>query len=299
MKRMIIAIIAMMCLLITNCIPVYANTIYGPNLTDEISEEDKNLIFQKTYEFINNRNEIQITENDIDYNKALKIYTNIDILNETGLNNEKLQEYTESAVCCYYVPIHFENESIDVILNKGTELTARDRANTAFSDEDIEYFENMVGRWYVVGEEVWEQRFDYIDHIEGLLEENNITDANVYVLGGISGNLATVAAVCQGDEDAGFLILNGWDTEEHLISYENPSNRIYSHEELKALAEIGGEIQPDQYGAAGLSMPYEENGNNIRNIFIAAGAATAAFAAAVIIACAVKKKRKTAYEQIQ
>lgn len=266
MKKSFVIIILILNLFAVNIMPVYANTIDGIDSSKEISEQNQQEIFQYTAEFIESHKETSIEKEDIEFNNSYKIHSNTNLLNYDILNNKNIPEITESSDYCYYVPINFENDSVNILLNKNDE----------------------TGLWEAVGFQMWDYKFDYANHLSDLLQKNSITDADVYVVGGISGNLEEVAVICRDNEDVQFLILDGWDTDTHHISNDNPDSKLYSYEEIKNMA-VFYDFEEGENGGGYIQT---ENGANSRLTYILIiGGIAAAIAIITVIAVYLKTEK--------
>ncbi len=262
MKK-IISVIMIMIVLCTGSITAYAgNMIDGLDSTVDISEENQ----QEIIKDLNESSAYEITENDVEFKKAYKVYADVpELLDYDEITEEIIKDLISEKDYCYCVAAHTQDEHIEATLNKDSE---------------------NENHWKVISAAVDTKMIDYIDSLNISLENNNVTDANVYLLGGVNGNLRTLAAVCRGNEDVQFLILYGSDEKENMYDFTSQDSRLYSYDEIKHIASLFVDM-PDHDGG-GSSYNY------LQYALIAGGAVLAAAAAAGIILVVKKRKAKAA-----
>lgn len=302
MKKIIIALMIFACLLAANCMPAYAsnsNNINGPNTAEEDLSPDYDIFFDYMNTTLNSDTQTNLTAEDIDYSKTLKIYTDINIFEEKELNIEKLLEQLENATNVYYLPVYRDGKTIYFIIGKGLPLDEELRDSGVFTEEDIEYIEYTEGRWCVGAGSIFNSEYNYIEAIKEMLEYNSIENADVYVVGGAGNGLNKIAVIFEENGNVEFNIINGFrgfDENEEPVGEIDRDYKLYSYKEMKALAERGGEMLPDQYGADGLNLQQKESTNYTQYILIGAGAALAAAVITTVIIFKSKKKAKAVEE---
>lgn len=286
MKKFIITLILLISVLFTNSIVAFAeNNIVGTNEANEVLSSDKDIIYEYAAKSLPNKIGVQISEDMISYDRAIGYCNDINLFEKSTLNNDDMREYINNSQIHYEVPVYHNGQTAILIVAKGSEVTEEDR-NT-FPQDYIEYYESIEGRYNVNGIELWSDGFDNLDYINSLLAENNVTDANIYLVGAAASNLDFIAVVCQGNDEAEFLILDGWDTDDNHINHTNPDSKLYSYKEIKKIAKNYEFNADDIGGGAG----YIEN-NNLQYALIAGGAVLGLCAVALIINFASKKKVK-------
>ncbi len=283
MKKTVSAIIAFLIVFIIST-PVYAaNRIIGMDKTDEVLFNDKELIYNYAAKSLPNKINMEINEDMISYDEAAVIYNGNTLFECNSINNKKMSEYINDADICYKIPVKGSNALL--IVAKASEVTDEDRK--IFSEEDIKYYESIAGRYVVNGIELWNYDFDNLDYVNSLLDENKIDNANVYLVSGVASNLELVAVICSEENEAQFLVLNGWITDSNHINASNPSSKLYSYKEIKKIA-VNNNFGEDYSGGSG---SYTDNSQYAA---IACGVVLALTAAAgVIIAVRKKKQQKT------
>jgi len=282
MKKTVSAIIAFVIVFIIST-PVYAaNRIIGTDKTDEVLFNDKGLIYNYAAKSLPNKINTEINEDMISYDEAAVIYNGSTLFESNSINNKKMSEYINDADICYKIPVKGSNALLTVA--KASEVTDEDRK--IFSEEDIEYYESIAGRYVVNGIELWNYDFDNLDYVNSLLDENKIDNANVYLVGAVASNLELVAVICNEEDEAQFLVLNGWITDSNHINASNPSSKLYSYKEIKKIA-VNDNFGEDYAGGSGSYI------NNSQYAAIACGAVLVLIiAAGVIIAVRKKKQQK-------
>lgn len=305
MRRIMISFAVMLCVLFAGSITAYAgsNVIDGLDTVNEDLAPDKELIYEDAEKRLYDKFEecVYISEEDIEYGKAAKFYTsmwNTDLLKDTELSYDKFQECLSKAKYYYYIPVYHNNETAILTISIGLEIDNDVRNSGCLEPEDIEKLERVKGRWHISCIEIRPYNFDYISHIESLLGQNNIENAEVYLLGGIGFGLNEVAVIFSDrNSEPQFLILGGFDENDNLISAEQPSAKLYSYAEIKKMVE---ENEQTTVPGETVYIGYENSvsSEKMKNILICSAAAVAVLAAAVIIFKA-KKKAKSIEEQAQ
>lgn len=299
MKKILIALMVFTCILVTNCIPAYAenssNIINGPNTAEEDLSPDYDIFFDYMDTVLNTDTQTSLTDEDIDYSRALKIYTDINIFEEEELNIEKLREQLKTATNVYDLPVYRDEKTIYFNIAKGLPLDEELRDSGVFTDEDIEYIEYTEGRWCVGAGSILDYEYNYIEAIEEMLAYNGIEDSDVYVVGGAGNGLNIIAVIFEENGDVEFNIINGFKgfaENEEPVGEIDRDYTLYSYEEMKALAERGGEILPDQYGAGGVNFEQEESKNYTQYILVGAGAVLVAAGITLSIILVKNKKER-------
>lgn len=286
MKKFFVTIILSITLLFTNSVVAFAgNNIVGTQEANEVLSPDKDIIYEYASNSLPSKIGVEISENMIAYDKAIGYCNDINLFEKSTLNNDDMCEYFSNSQLHYEVPVYNNEQTAILLISKGAEITEENR--DTFPQEYIEFYESIAGRYSVDGITLWTNGFDNLDYINSLLDENNVTDANVYLIGAAASNLDFVAVVCKGNDEAEFLILDGWDTDDHHINYTNPDSKLYSYKEIKKIAknyEFG-------YDSVGGGAGQIEN-SNLQYALIAGGAVLGLCAAALIINFASKKKAR-------
>lgn len=291
MKSKIIAILIAI-LVLLNCTPIYANTFIGSDTIDEIKDIEDVIV-----EDVNSYTEIEefesINNSDIDYNKMYRVYSSAGILDNDKLNNEIMQNFVDNKEYDYTMPIYCNGKNVEMILDKIEELSYEENNN--LPTDVLEFRKNNLGKWIVSSISFGTEEYDYIGTVNKMLQDNNINNANVYILSGITSiRLNTLVAVICPE--------NNEDAKIFLQSSKLDNDKLYTFDEIKAIAEQDAEelknLSEGTYGddatpiqtSVDAAAPTPDN-NKI--IIISAVSGVAVLAIAIAAICIVKKKKHT------
>ncbi len=291
MKNKIIAIV-IASLILLNCTPVFANTFFGSNNIEEIKAIENYIV-----EYVNSYTEIEefesINNSDIDYNKMYRVYSSAGILDNDKLNNEIMQNFVDNKEYDYTMPIYCNGKNVEMILDKIEELS--DEENNNLPTDVLEFRKNNLGKWIVSSISFGTEEYDYIGTVNKMLQDNNINNANVYILSGITSiRLNTLVAVICPE--------NNEDAKIFLQSSKLDNDKLYTFDEIKAIAEqdaeelknlpegtYGDDATPIQTSVDTAAPTPDKN----KIIIISAVSGVAVLAIAIAAVCIVKKKKLT------
>ncbi len=300
MKNKIIAILTV-CLIILNCTPVFANTFSGDDTVNEIKEaEDGILVFANDVVPIDDTK--QYDGSDIDYSKIYKVYPGMSkIFENTEMNNEIMQNSLKNEIYLYEVPIYENGKTILITVTKNEKLT--DETRKLFSEEEIKKYESTVGKWDASSGGIGDEIIDYKGDIEQALNDNNIENANIYLLGAICHNISLAAVICTDNPaDTKIKILEQFESEKENVGSKLDKNVLYSYDEIKVIVDADKEARKDvpADSVGGFGAPVQTSTNsaapatdNNKIIIITAISGAAVLAIAVAAICIVKKKKNT------
>lgn len=291
MKNKVIAIV-IASLILLNCTPVFANTFFGSNNIEEIKAIENYIV-----EYVNSYTEIEefesINNSDIDYNKMYRVYSSAGILDNDKLNNEIMQNFVDNKEYDYTMPIYCNGKNVEMILDKIEELSYEENNN--LPTDVLEFRKNNLGKWIVSSISFGTEEYDYIGTVNKMLQDNNINNANVYILSGITSiRLNTLVAVICPE--------NNEDAKIFLQSSKLDNDKLYTFDEIKAIAEQDAEelknLPENSYGddatpiqtSVDAAAPTPDN-NKI--IIVSAISGVAVLAIAIAAICIVKKKKHT------
>lgn len=289
MKNKIIAIV-IASLILLNCTPVFANTFFGSDNIEEIKAIENYIV-----EYANSYTEIEefesINNSDIDYNKMYRVYSSAGILDNDKLNNEIMQNFVDNKEYDYTMPIYCNGKNVEMILDKIEELS--DEENNNLPTDVLEFRKNNLGKWIVSSISFGAEEYDYIGKVNKMLQDNNINNANVYILSGITSiRLNTLVAVICPE--------NNEDAKIFLQSSKLDNDKLYTFDEIKAIAQQDAEelknLPENSYGddatpiqtSVDTAAPTTDN-NKI--IIISAVSGVAVLAIAIAAVCIIKKKK--------
>lgn len=291
MKNKIIAILIASFILL-NCTPVFANTIENTNIfvdapsVEEIIKLEKTIIYEvnSTFESEN----IHIDSNNIDYDKIITLYTDVELYKSGKPNNEQMQEAIKKSNVVHYLPIEYNEKTIMVCFQKGEELT--EESKEKLSLDTIENLEKNIGKWHIASLGIQSQIIDYKEEIQKTLKENNIENSHIYFVTELTQNITMGALICSDNNDnTQFKILRQFESKAEGDGGSTlDKNVLHSYEEIKAFADSESEIFQTDYDGAWGATPTTDN-NKI--IIISAISGVAVLAAAIAAVCIIKKKK--------
>ncbi len=289
MKNKLIAILIASFILL-NCTSVFANTFIGSDNIEEIKTVEDYVV-----EYVNSYTEIEdfepINNSDIDYNKIYRVYSSAEILDNDKLNNEIMQNFVDNKEYDYTMPIYCNGKNVEMILDKIEELS--DEENNNLPTDVLEFRKNNLEKWIVSSISFGTEEYDYIGKVNKMLQDNNINNANVYILSGITSiRLNTLVAVICPE--------NNEEAKIFLQSSKLDNDKLYTFDEIKEIAEQDAEeiksFPEGTYGddatpiqtSVDTSVPTTDN-NKI--IIISAVSGAAVLAAAIAAVCIIRKKK--------
>lgn len=278
MKKFLMPVMLFLVVL-SACVPVYAdNFISGTENADAILENDKDFISVESKDWLNEKTGFPIENREYAYNRSKCVYYNIDLLENDYIDNEKMQEYinSENVYSVYELPVYFDGGTLIMNLVKGDKIN--DSELKDMSENEAEHLKKTENRWYPQSHFVKTEHYDYIAYLEKLLLQNNINDANVYLTGGPTKALGTLAVICTGDEAAQFLILDNSDYSD---------SRLYSLDEIRQLAQETADIfdEDNPIGAG------NEKGSKIKSGIIISAVVFAAVAVSAVAVIIISRKK--------
>lgn len=264
MKKVIVPFIVLI-LIIMNSFPVYADTNITTD-TNIISElkENESLILESANKMLSSQIETAITSEDIDYDNAIKVYVDTNLLENDNLNAENLDENMADSEYIYYLPIYLNGESIYCTVVKGNEVL--EETKELLEDEDVERLLSLQNKWYVAQVDIFSNDVNYKRDMEKFIKDNYLDVFNMYFVGGLSGNIP-FSAVFSSENNVKFKIIDISNTDDEIS--EGPGDIttdkdiLYSYEDIKAMASDYN-LEPEQVGSGGLDM----NHFNMNSIII-------------------------------
>lgn len=294
MKNKIIAIFAV-CLILLNCTTAFANTFAGDDTVNEIKDAEENII-QFVNDIVLTEDFKQCSVDDIDYSKIYKVYLGMSkVFENSEMNNEIMQNCLKNENYAYYVPFYDNGKTSLATVVKNQELT--DDVKAIFPDEEIQKYEASIGKWDTSSVGIIEEIRDYKGDLEKILKDNNIENANVYLLGAISSNIRLAAVICTDNpNDTKIKIIEQFESENEDVGSKLDKNVLYSYDEIKAVVDADKEAQEDfpddAVGGVGISAQTSTpTTNNSKIIIISAVAGVAVLAIAAAAICIAKKKK--------
>lgn len=272
MKSKVIAFLAIGVILITST-PIYASTNVNSNIiVDADSIEDIKVLEEEFVDEINSTllsDDTHISSNDIDYNKMITLYTDIELYKNGKPDNAKMQEAIKDSKYVYYLPIDYNEKTILVCLQK---------------DEN-------TGKWHIASMGLQSDFIDYKGEVEKVLKENNIKNTHVYFVNELTDNITMGALICSDDSDnVWFKILKQFESKTKGDGGSTlDKDSLYSYENIKEIADSEIEAYRDGFDGAWSNTSILTDNNKI--IIISAVAGVTVLAIAVVAICIAKKKK--------
>ena len=308
MKNKIIAILTT-CLILLNCSPVLANgnnIIVGSETIDKTIFEQEDYIVDYVNDMLGEYDKSNIEKTDIDYSKIIREFVGVDIFQDDVLTDNKMQEYTANQDVYYVLPVQYDGATVLSTLKIGEPLD--DETKKTMSNEDVEFYENRIGEWYICFSNVRPRIVDnYKDIVDRVLEKNNIQNSKVYFIGSPCSHIDLAAVICnENPDDTRVLVLEQYHTECGYIEKSDAldgqvlleKETLYTYDDIKTLVDADKEaVSKLPEGSMGyLGVPLESSEtttltDNNKIIIISAVAGAAVLAIAIAAICIAKKKK--------
>lgn len=264
--------------LIFGAIPCFAvsegNVFVGNDESDEILK-DMDLILEDV-------SFLEIGQEDLDMNRIIRDYVDIDIFKENIKSPDEMREYLKNAKYIYSLPVNKENADYCLVISKGPKL----RQGAELTEKEKKYVEEREGRWGspVVGaceNETDPPIIDYNQKMKVFLSCYGIEKSETFFVGGVTTE-SVVTGICfaEGRDEPYYVALDKIDS--NACTADDIKDAVYTYDEMKEYAiEFGpGLVSGGGIGSAGTP-------NNPLLTYIIAIAALAVIVAVILI---VRKK---------
>ena len=304
MRKKIIAVL-IACLILLNCMPVYAsvgtNTLIDSETVDETIKEREDFIIKSVNKVLESEDKEKLSsDDDIDYNKIIREFYCPDLFSDGEITKEKMREYTKDQEFSYVLPVNCNDMSVVGKLRIRKPLTKEKLEK--YSEDMIEYYQSEEGKWYFSEIGSQPSLVDYKDTVIKVLEKNNIENSDVYFISGISRHIDIAALICTDNpDDARFLVLEQYGVKTGECDYLDYQvmldiNTLYTYDEIKAIVDADlAELEsiPDgEFGTPGIvTQTSTPKTDNSKTIIISSVAGVAVLAIAVAAICIAKKKK--------
>ncbi len=165
----------------------YSNSSIFSGETELTADED--LILETASNqtgFGNNK----FTVEELDYNRAFKVYINTKIAIQETLDYDNLNALLDEHV--YYLPVYHDGETYNMSLNLGKEIG--EDAYDFLDQETLDYLERVMGRWHVVLSEKSSFILDFSKIITEFIEKKDLNIDRCFVLGSVCNGLSLTLA---------------------------------------------------------------------------------------------------------
>ena len=291
MKKIVYALIAFG-LMLSSCFTAFAKTDMATvfDSTEELKQVEDTILEYVNIVMVPEFNDT-LTSEDLDYNNCVKIYRGRDLLIDDSMNEDNIIETIDKLDYDYKIFFEYENAYPLVIMSKVNKV----KEDTA---EELAELDKHIGEVDISGMSIGETKdlFQYYkEDVERFLSHSQDTYSKVHIISDLPGELRSAAMLSTENSEIRFKVLGGViDNKE--IDHNNPSDTLYTFEELKEIAANSEPVTPGYVGGLGTNTTQPSNNNAIIIASACAGAAIIIAAAAVTVICIKKKKAKAAAE---
>lgn len=207
-------------------------------LTEEIVTASNDLFLDKLSR--------EITENDVDFNNAFKIYVGIDLFKTEIDDVAEIPAAFGDDGYIYELPIYLDGNTLIVNIAKGQPLNE----NVEFTDEERQEILENVGKWQVTAIKYYDNEIvDYTTELEN--RTGRITE-NAVLVGGLPYFRYAVALLPDDNGKIENLVpLSDIPGIENINTLQSDSENIYNYEEVKNYINQLPPIAEDKAGAYG------------------------------------------------
>lgn len=279
MKKMIISLFSI-CLLLTMPVMVFAANEKEDDLTvlaDEIIETTNDLFEDKLPR--------KVTEDDLDFSNAFKIYVGVNIFSQDIDSIEDVPEVFGSDGYIYELPIYLDNDTVIVNISKGQLLNE----SVEFTDEERSSVLENEGQWQVTAIKYYEnETVDYQSELENMV---GIVPEDTVLVGGLPYFRYAVALIPKTDGSIEGIVplsdVPGIEKIEKLRvnTNEMKNSDMYDYHNIKQYINKLPEISGDEAGAYGFLDVAKPNlsKNNSAVIFVLFSGAIFVFGATIFL----------------
>lgn len=188
-------------------------------LTEEIVTASNDLFLDKLSR--------EITENDVDFNNAFKIYIGIDLFKTEIDDVAEIPAAFGDDGYIYELPIYLDGNTLIVNIAKGQPLNE----NVEFTDEERQEILENVGKWQVTAIKYYDNEIvDYTTELEN--RTGRITE-NAVLVGGLPYFRYAVALLPDDNGKIENLVpLSDIPGIENINTLQSDSENIYNYEEV-------------------------------------------------------------------
>ncbi|MDE6124433.1 MAG: hypothetical protein K2G22_04285, partial [Eubacterium sp.] len=233
-----------------------------------------------------------LTSEDLDYNNCVRIYRGRDLLIDDSINENNIIEAVAKLDYDYKIFFEYENAYPQVIMSKVNKV--KEDTEKKYTAEELAEHDKHIGEVALCGISIGETKDMhqcYKDDIERFLKHSKDTYSKVHIIYDLPGDLGAAAMLITENSEIRFKVLGGViDNKE--IDHNNPSDTLYTFEELKTIVANSEPVTPGYIGGLGTNTTQPSNNNTIIIIAACAGAVII-IAAAVTVTCLKKKKAKS------
>lgn len=217
----------------------------------------------------------QITQEDIDYNNAYKIYTETNVFELSTSNIDEIINISENAGYIYELPVYIEDDTVIVVITMGRELNE----NADFTEEERQQILANVGKWGVAGVKYYED--DIMDYVQEIQKRTDYIPENVILVGGLPCFRYAVALIADDNRNIEEIVpLSSVPGIENISNARMHTDNVYDYQQVKEYINQIPKSDPDLMG--GYGFPDLEKRSDGRFLFIGVSAVICMMAVAGI-----------------
>lgn len=206
----------------------------------------------------------EVTEADIDFGSAYKIYVGTNIFKADIESVEEIPEAFGDTGYIYELPIYIDSSTLIVNIAKGEPLNE----SAEFTEEERENILNNVGKWQVTAIKYYENEIiNYASELEGII---GYIEEDAVLVGGLP-RFRYAVALLPNDSGLidGLVPLSDVPGLENINSLRSDSDNIYNYNEVKEYINQLPEPADDEAGAYGFldNIPVQTSYNYFPIIF--------------------------------
>lgn len=246
MKRIFVFLSTLLIVLVFS-ISAFASDL-SSNVENEVMDTSDEIV-RVVNEIYENKG-IKVTEEDIDYSKAYKVYVDTNIFRLSTNKADKIKETLENGNYIYLLPIDVSDGTIVANLQKGLPLSENSKKVLSL-EEQQEVLDN-VGKWIVSSLYFYENgnlNFDYESKLKSLI---GVIPEDTMLVGSLPIFEDVVALIPNEDGIIESIVpLSTLTKEKDLINYSTKNNPyIYSYKQIKEIANDLPDADPNIAGEA-------------------------------------------------
>lgn len=296
MKKVYIALIVILCLSVSSITAYAQNSNHNDNIIDGVMTINDDLgaykddIFEDYCRLISEQTENYIPkEEDIQYDKALKTYWGMPLLEENELTRDVFNEFISLSGYMYDVPVYCENNFTALMLVRADDVVSENRYSFDFSQQNSKIYANADAQWSAQSINPYPVK-DFLKPVYDLLDTYEITDSEVFCVNNIGCCPTNVFVIFkENSSSAEFIVVKEIKEDGTIVPNTEFGERLYTYNDLKELDAIYS--VSDESGFIGGESAFFENHNNVQYAMTACGAVLAVSALALVIKLALKKKK--------
>ncbi|MEF9921458.1 MAG: hypothetical protein RR444_10615 [Oscillospiraceae bacterium] len=242
-----------------------------------------NTVVETANELFNTEISRQITESDVDFSKAYKIYVDTNVFQlETDSKSIMLQEL-EKGNFIYELPIYIDGSTLIVNIAKGQPLNQ----NAEFTDTEKQKIIDNVDKWQVTAIKYYDG--EIIDYRNDINTAMGVETNNAILIGGLPNFKYAVALIADNNDNITTLIpLSGVPGVEAIANFAINTN-AFNYQETKEFVNSLPQPNPNEASGYGFPVKYASTSINYLMVCLIALICVASVSCLIVF---LKKQRK-------